>query len=77
MIGWFGSLRHLRKSGFKQPELVKVYTAMIRPVAEYCSCVFHTLITEDESKRLDHFKSLCLKKYLWPETKLPGYAEKG
>lgn len=55
------SLRHLRKSGFKQPELVKVYTAMIRPVAEYCSCVFHTLITEDESKRLDHFESQCLK----------------
>ena len=55
------SLRHLRKSGFKQPELVKVYCAMIRPVAEYCSVVYHTLITAEESDRLDRFKAQCLK----------------
>ena len=55
------SLRHLRRSGFKQDELVSVYKAMIRPVAEYCCVVFHTLITEKESSRLDRFEAQCLK----------------
>ena len=55
------SIRHLRKSGFKQEELVKEYIAIIRPVAEYCSTVYHTLITEEESQKLDMFESQCLK----------------
>ena len=40
-------LRHLRKNGFLQDSLVKVYTAMIRPVLEYASVVFHCLVTEE------------------------------
>ena len=55
------SIRHLRKAGFNQTELVKVYEAMIRPVAEYCSSVFHTLITESESNKLDRFEAQYLK----------------
>ena len=37
------SLRHLKWNGFKTGELVKVYAAMVRSVAEYCSAVFHSL----------------------------------
>ena len=55
------ALRHLRKAGFSQADLVKVYTAMIRPVSEYCCQVYHTLITEEESVKLDRFESHCLR----------------
>ena len=54
-------LRHLHKAGFCQTDLVKVYSAMIRPVAEYYCQVYHTLITKEESVKLDRFESHCLK----------------
>ena len=63
------SIRHLRKAGFNQPELVKVYSAMIRPVAENCSPVFHTLMTEEESVKLDRFESQCLRN-IWLQAEL-------
>ena len=55
------ALRHLRKAGFKQNKLVKVYMAMLRPVVEYCCQVYLTLIMEEESALLDRFESHCLK----------------
>ena len=54
------SLRHLRKQGFNQANFLRVYTAMIRSVAEYCQVVYHTLITEEESKSLDRLECQCL-----------------
>ena len=50
------SIRHLRRVEFKKDELVSVYTVMIRPVAEYYSVVFYTLIPEVESQILDIWK---------------------
>ena len=47
------SLRYLRGRGFQQADLLKVYIAMIRSVAEYCQVAYHTLITKEESKSLD------------------------
>ena len=55
------SLRHLKKNGFSKPDLVKVYKAMILPVAEYCSAVFHPLITKSDSNELERIQMQALK----------------
>ena len=60
------ALRHLRKNGFKQSELVLVYTSMIRSLAEYCSSVFHSMITLSDSLELERIQMQALKSiYGW------------
>ena len=38
-----------------------VYKSMIRPVAEYCSSVYHSLITKSDSLELDRLQMQALK----------------
>ena len=46
-------LRHLKKLGFNEPELLKVYTSHIRPSADYCDVVYHSSLTDDLDERLE------------------------
>ena len=55
------ALRHLKKNGFSQLDLVRVYKAMVRPTAEYCSVVFHPLITKSDSLELERIQMQALK----------------
>ena len=55
------ALRHLKRNGFKQNDLVRVYRSMIRPVAEYCSPVYHPLITQKDSHELERIQMQALK----------------
>ena len=50
----FWSLRHLRKVGFNDEELVKVYTSSIRPLAEYCCPAFHSMMTDEQDQILEN-----------------------
>lgn len=50
----FWSLRHLRKVGFNDQELVKVYTSSIRPLAEYCCPAFHSMLTDEQDQLLEN-----------------------
>ena len=60
------SLHHLKRNGFSQPDLVRVYKSMIRPVAEYCSSVYHTMITKSDSEELEQVPMQALKRiYGW------------
>ena len=45
----------------KNNVLVTVYCSMLRPVLEYCSVVYHTLITREESERIERLQRLSLK----------------
>ena len=54
-------LFHLKKAGFKSHELVKVYECMLRPIAEYCSCVFYSMITKRDSDELERIQRQALK----------------
>ena len=47
------TLRFLRKSGMRANDLQKIYSVIIRPAVEYCSIVYHTLIPEYMSDRLE------------------------
>ena len=55
------ALRHLKRNGLTSSELVCVYQSMICPVAEYCSVVFHALITLKDSLELERIQAQALK----------------
>ena len=50
----YWSLRHLRRVGFNNEELVKVYTSSIRPLAEYCCPAFHSMMTDEQDQCLEN-----------------------
>ena len=52
---------HLKKNGFQQNDLVLVYKSMIRPIAEYCSSVFYSMITASDSLEIERIKMQALK----------------
>ena len=54
-------LRHLQSYGFSSQELVQVYKSLVRSVIEYCSVVYHSMLTEDMSSRLERVQYQALK----------------
>ena len=55
------SLRFLKKSGMGRNELLKVYKTIIRPGAEYSSVVYHSLIPNYISDRLESLQRQAVK----------------
>ena len=55
------TLRNLKNSGFTEEELVRVYTAMIRPVADYAAVVYHSSLTDKQDEALDNLQNSALK----------------
>ena len=55
------TLRNLRRKGFNKQDLVALYKAMIRPVAEFCHVVFASMITKRDSEELERIQSKALK----------------
>ena len=54
-------LFHLKKFGFSQQELCKVYRTIIRPVADYCSVVYHAMLTDEQDEVLDRCQAHALR----------------
>ena len=54
-------LRHLRRANLEPEKLTKVYCALIRPVFEYCSSVYHSMITSAQSLSLERMQANALK----------------
>ena len=54
-------LRHLRRYGFDEKELVMVYQSLLRPVLEYCSVVYHSLLTGALSANIERVQYQALK----------------
>ena len=57
----YWTLRHLKHNGFTQEDLIKVYTAVIRPVAEYMLEVFHSMMTDSQDEAFERLQSHALK----------------
>ena len=55
------ALSKLRRAGFNKKELVKFYCGAIRPVAEYASPAFHSLLPGYLSDKLERQQSQALK----------------
>jgi hypothetical protein len=54
-------LRHLKTFGFDKQELVQVYQSQIRSVIEYCSVVYHGLLTGEQAALLEGLQYQALK----------------
>ena len=54
-------LRHLGRAGFSQKELVTVYKSVIRPTLDYCSVVYHSMLTDLQDQTIERLQSQALK----------------
>ena len=59
--GRYWLLIHLAQNGFSQPDLLKIYSSMIRPIAEYCAPVFHPMLTDKEDEQIERLQSTALR----------------
>ena len=50
-------LIHLRRFGFTEEELAKVYRTVVRPVADYCAVTYHSMLTDEQDEALDRCQS--------------------
>ena len=63
----YWTLFNLKKHGFTQEELVTVYKTMIRPVADYCDIVYHSLMTDDLDEALENMQNMALRCIFGPK----------
>ena len=46
-------LRHLKNSGFKEQELVRVYKTVIRPILDYCCMIYHPMMNDEQDQVIE------------------------
>ena len=63
----YWSLRHLKGIGFNQEELVKVYMCNVRPIANYCSVVYHSMLTDEQNEALENAQVGALRAIFGPK----------
>ena len=54
-------LTKLRYVGVQTEDLIDVYKLFIRSIIEYCSVVYHSRLTEEQSNKLKRIQKTCLK----------------
>lgn len=54
-------LMHLKQHHFTEEELITAYKSMIRPIAEYCSVVFHSMLTDQQDEQIERLQSTALR----------------
>ena len=54
-------LRHLKKNDFTTEDLLKVYTTIVRPVADYMQEVYHSMLTDAQDEEIERLQSHALK----------------
>ena len=59
--GRFWSLIHLRRAGFRGHELMKLFNVFVRPVIEFCSVIYHPMLTQTQSNELERFQKQAAK----------------
>ena len=56
-------MRHLRKNGLSQDELVRVYVSNLRSVIEYCDIKYGPMLTAEMSNDLSRDREVALQKF--------------
>ena len=54
-------LTKLKYVGVSVEDLLDIYKLHIRSITEYCSVVFHSRLTKEESDKLERIQRVCLK----------------
>ena len=76
--GRFWSLIHLRKSGFCGRELMSLFNVFVRPVIEFCSVIYHPLLTKGQSEELEKMQKQAAKlAFGWEKSYTVICAEQG
>ena len=57
----YWTLRHLKHNGFNNEELVAVYTAIVRPVADYMMEVYHSMLSDAQDEALERLQTHALR----------------
>ena len=57
----FWVLYHLRRAGFTNEELAKVYRTCILPTLDYCSVVYHSSLTDEQDQTLEGLQAAALR----------------
>ena len=57
----FWVLYHLKRAGFSEEELAKVYRTCLLPILEYCSVVYHPLLTDEQDQAVERLQSSALR----------------
>ena len=52
---------NLKRSGFEGHELLKLFNVFIRPVIEYCSIIYHPLLTVSQSDIIEKMQKQIVK----------------
>ena len=55
------TLRFLKKGGMSKPDLVKIYESVIRPAVEYSGVVYHSLIPQYQSDKLESIQKQAFR----------------
>ena len=63
----------LKYVGVNTEELINIYILYVRSLLEYCSVVWHSTLTVEQSRHIESVQKLCLKVILGPE--YTGYEE--
>ena len=59
--GRYWLLIHLKQHHLTERDLVTAYKAIKRPLAEYCSVVFHLMLTDQQDEQLERLQSTALR----------------
>ena len=55
------ALRDLRKAGLDEHDLIRVYKSTIRPVIEYSSVIYHSMLTKEQAEYIEKQQTRALK----------------
>ena len=55
------SLKFLKRSGMKERDLMNVYKTVIRPVLDFASVAYHSILTEEQSFAIERLQMRAMK----------------
>ena len=55
------SLRHLKRSGMSEDDMMKMFKMVIRPVIDFASMTYHSMLTKEQVMRLERLQMRALK----------------
>ena len=59
--GRYWLLIHMKQNGFNEQEMLKAYKSLLRPIAEYCAPVFHSMINDAQDEQIEKLQSTALR----------------
>ena len=59
--GRYWLLIHMRHHYYSEAELVLAYKSLVRPIAEYCSVVYHSMLTDKMDEEVERLQATALR----------------